>query len=203
MKQLSPNDIIQQYVSKDYILKNGNYEMNIFAIRTNDNEANTFNDSIGLLFKDERKNWQLKIWDCTTDAGTFYRLTPINVNGTAIIVPGQYIGAYKIGLHKNYEAMQQIGNMKYIRDNNRNKILDWVYDKIGYKYEVAVNATNIHHAGVDSVTVDNWSAGCIVFKRISEFNIFMSLVKSSRDNYKYNNLFDFTLFEEQDFNGTN
>lgn len=200
MKTLLVTNILDQYRIKKYNLKTNPYEMNIFAIRTIDNQANTFNDYVGLIFRDEKNNWQLRLWSATTDAGLFYRLHPDNVNGTAIIVPGQYEGVYKVGLHKGYEAMEQIGNIKYIRDNNKNAVLDWIYNVVGAKYEIAINKTNIHHAGENSTQVDNWSAGCIVFSKITEFLSFMGLVKCSIDQYHFPNLFDLTLFEEKDFN---
>lgn len=198
MKTLNPIDLINGYKAKGYELKEKYYEMNIFAVRTKDMEANTFNDFCGLFYKDEKGHWQLTYFPCTTDAGLYYRLNPINVEGTAIIVPGQHKKCYKIGKHKGYEAIEQVGNIRYIRDNNKNKFLDWIYDKAGYKYVDAINKTNIHHAGVDSIQVDKWSAGCIVFKRIKDFSTFMELLRCSVDHYKFENSFDLSLFEEKD-----
>lgn len=199
MKTLSSNVLIEAYKKKGYSLNEVPYKMNIFAIRTADAESNSFNDWVGLIYKDEKQNWQFKLWCATTDAGMYYRLNPINVDGTAVICPGQYKGCYKVGRHKDYEAIEQVGNMKYIRDNNRNKTLDWVYNLVGAKYSYAINKTNIHHAGVASVQVDKWSAGCIVFSKTADFTAFMGIIKSSIGDYKHPNLFDLTLFEEKDF----
>lgn len=199
MKTLTSQDVLKAYANKGYLLNALPYQMNIFAIRTKDAEANTFNDHVGLLFKDEKGGTQLRIWNSTTDAGMYYRLNPINVDGTAVICPGQYPNCYKVGRHKDYEAIEQVGKMKYIRDNNRNKILDWVYNAVGAKFVWAINKTNIHHAGVDSKLVDKWSAGCIVFGKLADFTTFMSLIKCSTEQYKHPNSFDLTLFEEKDF----
>ena len=58
------------------------------------------------------------------------------------MLPGQYKGAYGIGLHRNsYEALRQKKPMKYWRDKNCNGILDLggnVFEEIAY--------TNIHRA---------------------------------------------------------
>lgn len=199
MKQITAEDVIRVFKAKGYRYDDRAYQMNIFTIRTNDNTSNAFNDYVGVLFKDEKGLFQLRQWICTTDAGLFYRLHPDNVNGTAIIVPGNYPNVYKVGLHKGYEAMEQVGNLKYIRDNNKNAVLDWVYNLVGAKYEIAVNKTNIHHAGENSTQVDNWSAGCIVFARINDFTTFMTLIKCSINEYAHPNLFDFTMFVENDF----
>lgn len=195
MKKLTSEIVLEAFKKRKCKLREDDYEMNIFAIRTKDQEANTFNDYVGLIYKINDKYTTL-VWPATTDAGTYYRLNPVNVNGTAIIAPGQYLNCYKVGRHKDYEAIEQIGKITYIRDNNKNKVLDWVK---GNKEVQEIAKTNIHHAGVDSSLVDKWSAGCIVFKRIQQFNMFMCIVKESIDIYNHENKFDLTLFEEKDF----
>jgi hypothetical protein len=196
MEILTSETILKAFKNRKCKLREGVYEMNIFAIRTKDQEANTFNDIVGLLYLNDKKKWELRTWSATTDAGTYYRENPINVNGTAIIAPGQYLNCYKIGKHKDYEAVEQIGKISYIRDNNKNKKLDWLKKD---KLVEEIAKTNIHHAGADSIQVDKWSAGCIVFKRIREFNVFLCYLKESVEIYKYENVFDLTLFEEGDF----
>lgn len=199
MKQFSANDLANICTSKGYELKTDPYHMNIFAIRTNDMASNAFNDYVGVLYKTETGIWNHRKWDATTDAGLYYRENPIAVDGTAIIVPGQYKKCYKVGLHKGYEAIEQVGNIKYIRDNNKNKVLDWIYNKVGAKFITGIFKTNIHHAGVNSIQVDKWSAGCIVFARLAEFKTFMGLIKSSIDNHGLYTFLDLTLLEENDF----
>lgn len=187
------------FKQKGYLFRDKPYEMNIVAIRNNDAQANTFNDFVGLLYVDNQGILNVKLWPCTTDAGLYYRLNPANVEGTAIIAPGQHLKVYKVGHHKDYEAMEQVAPIKYIRDNNKNKVLDWFSNLVGLKYVKEIAKTNIHHAGVDSILVDKWSAGCIVFKRIAEFNSFMAIIKESINIYHNENLFDLTLFEQKDF----
>lgn len=200
MKTLTPSLLIKVCKDKGFKINELPNEINIIAIRTADNSANTFNDIVGLLYLDNKEGWNWKQYPCTTDAGTYYRENPINVDGTAIIVPGQYIGTYKVGRHKDYEAMEQVGKLKYIRDNNRNKILDWIYDKVGTVFQWEVAKTNIHHAGVNSVQVDKWSAGCIVIASLANFIEFLSIIRRSINTYGKPNLFNFTLLEEKDFN---
>jgi hypothetical protein len=187
------------FKQKGYLFRDKPYEMNIVAVRNDDKEANTFNDFIALMYIDNQGILNVKVWPCTTDAGLYYRLNPANIEGTAIIVPGQYLKVYKIGQHKGYKAMEQIAPIKYIRDNNRDKVLNWIFGLVGLKYKTEIAKTNIHHAGIDSIQVDKWSAGCIVFKKIADFNSFMAIIEESVNIYHNDDLFDLTLFEQKDF----
>jgi hypothetical protein len=139
--------------------------------------------------------WNVKTYEATTDPGLYYLENPINVNGTAIMVPGQYRGAYSIGLHHGkYEALRQKKPMKYFRDNDRDKQFDLnesnIYEEIGY--------TNIHHASYTSSTiVGKWSAGCQVLSSINDWNEFIKICKLSKD--AFGDSFTYTLINEKDF----
>lgn len=202
MRQFTVNDIVRAFNIKGYELKTGHYEMNIFGIRNNDTTANTFDDLVGIVYRDEKNNWMIKQYKATTDPGVVYREKPINVKGSAIIVPMQHKKCYTIGLHRGYKAIQQVAPMTYVRDNNKNKVLDFLYKTVGATYIKEVAATNIHHASKTgtSVNVDNWSAGCQVLANINDFNQFMSIIQDSVSIYKHKNVFDYTLFEIEDFN---
>jgi hypothetical protein len=193
---LTPEKIKNVFLKKGYkFFENDaqNYNINIIGIRSSDMIPNSFNDIIMLLWK-YQGIWNSRIYACTTDPGLYYLQNPINVNGTAIMYPGQYKNAYKVGMHKNYEALEQIGMMKYYRDNDRDKEFDLDETKI---YE-EVAATNIHHAGEHSVTVANWSAGCCVLANLDDFNDFMIICKESSNIF--GNKFTYTLLKESDFN---
>ena len=200
MKQFTAQQMLETFKNKGYNFNSSTYQMNIFGIRNSNSQANTFDDVVGLIFKDEKDIWQIKQYPATTDPGTYYREHPINANGTALIVPMQHKNCYKIGKHKDYEAIQQIAKMRYFRDNNKNKILEFGYKILGYKYYEEIGATNIHHSSYNgtSYSVDNWSAGCQVFQNIKQFNEFMELIKASINHYKFINVFDYTLFESED-----
>ena len=117
----------------------------------------------------------------------------MNVKGTAILAPGQYRGAYKIGYHKGYKALIQKKSVRVYRDNNR----DLVYDMNPKTTDEGVFGVNIHKAGYNSTYIDSWSAGCQVFKVNSEFVSFMNLVKKQVDN-KMGETFTYTLINEED-----
>tara|TARA_R110002110_G_scaffold316231_1_gene529222 strand:- start:5046 stop:5603 length:558 start_codon:yes stop_codon:yes gene_type:complete len=165
------------------VFTNGEYNLNIIGIRSADDSANTFNDRICVVYKDDQ-GWVTRTWECTTDPGTYYREKPINVNGTAILVPGQYRGAYKLGRHRGkYEALVQTGGrVKVYRDNNKDEILDVDENTVMDGYF----GINIHKAGLNSVNVDKWSAGCQVFKSAVDFDEFIRLCKMQTwDTFTY------------------
>lgn len=197
MKKFTPEQVLEVFKKKGYSVDSTIGGRNMFGIRNNDALADTFDDSIGILWMNPNtSNWDILQFDATTDPGSYYRLKPMNVNGSAIIIPGQYKNVYKIGLHQGYSAMQQVAPIDYVRDNNKDKILDFLYKKIGFKKYREIAATNIHHASNTSKsTLDfNWSAGCQVIADIKDFQTFMNTM---REGTKF--LYDYTLLEIENF----
>jgi len=168
----------------------GDYNLNIIGIRNKTLNTNTFNDEIHIIYKVNGK-WVDDRYPITTEPG--YRLlkTPLNNKGCAILVPGQYNSCYQLGLHKGqYTALVQRGLVRVYRDNNRDQIVDLNPKTIDEGYF----GINIHKAGVDSKIVDNWSGGCQVFKRKSDFDKFIAVCKKSSANY--GNKFTYTLLND-------
>lgn len=148
---------------KGYPIKTGEWELNIIGIRNDNAQPNSFDDTICVLFKDHYGDDTLVAFSCTTDAGLYWLLHPMNVNGCIIMKEGHYPDVYKIGLHKGYKALEQCGNIRYVRDNNKDAVLDFDSNN-----EVVGNfKTNIHHASMPekSTIVDKWSAGCQVINK--------------------------------------
>jgi len=116
----------------------------------------------------------------------------LNVSGTAILVPGQYRGVYKIGKHRGqYEALVQLGGrVKVYRDRNKDEVLDMNPDTADEGYF----GINIHKAGTQSTEVNKWSAGCQVFANEYDFRQFMNLVKRSAE--LWGETFTYTLVDE-------
>ena len=133
------------------------FSINLFGVRTNENEANTFNDWGGAFYWDEQGKRHDLIIPITTDAGVYYRLKPMNKLGTAILVHNkQYRSCYHLldNGHMKQKAFRQVLPMWYWRDNDKDAELDMqgkIYDEIAF--------TNFHYMG-KGVKVDNWSAGC-------------------------------------------
>jgi hypothetical protein len=192
------DDVVEAYKFMGYrYFVTGKYNLNIFGIRNlDDPHSNRFNDLICLTYVDDFGKMNLKKYAATTDPGLYYRRNPMNPKGTAVLIPGQYRGVYKVGLHTGYEALVQYKPMKYWRDNNRNDELDFS----GQVYEEVV-ATNIHRAtaidGLTSNLVDKYSAGCQVIASKNQYKEFMYLVNKSRDIF--GNSFTYTLFTTDNF----
>jgi hypothetical protein len=171
------------------------YNLNIFSIRSKIRKAGKFDDYIFVVFRDNNLKWVVKQFACTTDPGTYYLKKPANVKGTAILVPGQYEGVYKVDKHKGqYDALcQRNGKVKVYRDDNMDQVLDYDVNTIDEGWF----GINIHRANSQGETKDNrkWSAGCTVLARSGDFAEFMYLVKKSAK--KYGNSFTYTLFNEE------
>ena len=186
-------------MGKEYELNNTPYYPNLFGIRSKENIPNAFNDLIGAIYYNGT-TWDMLLVEGTTDAGLYWQQNPMNINGTAVIIPGQYKNCYKVGLHTGYKAYQQVGVMNYIRDNNKDKVLDLLYKVVGFKKYREIAATNLHHASNTSTSsvVDKWSAGCQVVAGIVNFGKLLGLGERWVTLNPTKNLFNYTLFEEQD-----
>lgn len=179
--------------SKGYPIKTGEWEFNIIGIRNDNSVPNSFDDTICILFKDHYGDEVVVSFSCTTDAGLFWLKYPMNVKGTAILKEGHYPNVFKIGKHLGYKALEQIGKMRYVRDNDKDNELD--FNALVETYENA--KTNIHHAAINdqSVLVDKWSAGCQVIN--VGWNEFLELCEKSV-LITERNIFSYTLLNIND-----
>lgn len=171
------------------VFKKGKYNLNIIGLRTSGSDANTFNDRLCVVYKDD-KGWVTRTWEGTTDPGLYWREHPMNVNGTAILCEGQYRGAYKIGKHRGkYDALVQTGGRVTVwRDNNKDEKLDMESPQDGYF------GINLHKAGTNSTSVDKWSAGCQVWANEDDFEEFMKICKKQVETNGWKT-FTYTLIE--------
>lgn len=177
-----------------YFTSDKDYDLNIIGIRNSQpgqQVTNLFDDLITVSYK-LGGNWIYKEWSITTDPGTRGVVRYQNRRGVARLIPGQYRSAYRIGFHKGqYEALTQIKEVKVFRDANRDMVFNENTTQSG------LFGINIHKAGVDSRTVENWSEGCQVFKREVDFNEFMNICRES--SKIWGNSFTYTLLESKDF----
>lgn len=172
------------------------FDMNLGAVRTKDNASNKFNDWAYMFAHDEEGNLFGIVEEATTDAGLYYRENPMNIDGTAIIMHSvQHRSAYtymKEGGHRGQEAFRQTGPMKYWRDANRDKYLDFDGEE-----EFAIYNTNGHDMGTVGNDVNNWSAGCwgAIQKIMDKFYALAQL----QILMGHGSRFTFTLLHENDF----
>ena len=177
----------------------GNYNLNIVGVRnseTNNIVTNKFDDCLTVSYSINGEN-KFHCFDATTDPGTHWEQNILNKDGVAILVPGQYRGSHKIGLHAGkYEALRQQKPLKVYRDKNK----DGIYDMVAENIHEGIYGINIHRAtkweGKKSTQIDKWSAGCQVIAANDDFKLFMELVNES--SKLYGNSFTYTLIESKD-----
>lgn len=175
------------------IMWEGDFHLNLFGIRSPNPKSNSFDDTMGCAYTDKGL-WKVHYWPITTDPGTYYLEHPMNVAGTAILMPGQY-HAWKIDLHGGkYEALcQRAASVKVWRDSNKDDVLD---------HDVGSEATgyfgiNLHRSSTsgESTRVNKWSAGCQVHARLDGFNEMMQLAHKQRDLLGID-VFSYTLMDQ-------
>jgi hypothetical protein len=182
--------------------ESGAFNVNIVGIRASEKKTNVFDDTMLLIYKNKKKEWEVISSVITTDPGEKYLVNPINDKGTAILVPNQYRGVYRVDIHARnnsrfaHEALcQRGGKLKVWRDNDRDKVLDHDPESIDEGW-FGVNIHRSKSSG-EADYVGSYSAGCQVYKNSTDFKLFMDVVKRSAK--LYGNSFSYTLLDEQDF----
>lgn len=187
------------------IYEKGDYNLNIIGIRCKEHTksgqqvTNKFKDLMCVLYKIDGE-WKMNVYACTTVPGAHYFKQPINPQfGTAIVVPGHYKGAYKLGVHFGKPALQQVGKLKLYRDRNKDLIID--LDDLTIQlcgYECGINIHYSHKVARETDKVDNWSAGCQVLaygeqepKYIEFIDLFKKAIAAG-----FANSFSYTLLLE-------
>jgi hypothetical protein len=196
MSKYTREQIEKAVLDKGYkYFYNNDYNLNIVGIRNSTpgrSVTNIFDDHITVAYK-VNGAWIYEEWMATTEPGKKAVLQYTNPNGVAILVPGQYRNCYGIRLHAGqYEALGQNKPVKIWRDKNKDMVFDFVDEVTG------VFGINIHRSNptTESTYVENWSEGCQVFKKVKDFNKFMSLCRQSRNIW--GNEFTYTLIESKD-----
>tara|TARA_R100000808_G_C2155555_1_gene168651 strand:+ start:6402 stop:7034 length:633 start_codon:yes stop_codon:yes gene_type:complete len=176
--------------------ENGDYNINIIGIRNHSGNADKFDDFMNVIYRVSGE-WVVDSYIITTEPGTRILRRPIVKGGTAILVPNQYRGVYKIDTHggkRKYTALcQRLGKVKIWRDDNRDRKPDYTG-----KIHEGMYGINIHrHWGSDEREYTGGvSAGCQVFQSSKDFYEFMETCHFSAD--VYGNKFTYTLITEDD-----
>lgn len=195
LSDITVDKVIDAYTRMKYpLFVNGDYNVNIFGIRADEDTSDEFNDAICLLYK-VNGNWVLKTYMGTTDPGVYYRKKLLNANGTAILQDGYYRGAWQVGLHRGkYTALVQRKPVKLWRDGNKDNVLD----RKGKTYE-ELAGINIHHGANTNTpsSIGPYSAGCQVICRINDWDEFINIVLTSAE--RFGKTFSYALFTESQF----
>lgn len=166
------------------------WQLNIVGIRCATG-SNTFDDVLAVFFYVAGREY-LYLFPMTTDPGFFYRQNPVAPAGCAVLVPGVYLDAYQIGLHRGaYTALVQRKPVTVWRDNDRDVALNE-----NSPIDTGLFGINIHHANPDqeSQQVDKWSAGCQVLANPNDFDVLMAL--AGKHHSLHGNKFTYTLLPE-------
>lgn len=190
-----PHEILYALNHAGHPIFKGDYNLTLVGIRDRDLDANTFNDLLFVTYEVDGKRHH-HFFPMTTDPGTYYRLNPINVRGTAVLKPGHYPGCWTLGKHRGqYPALVQKRSMTVYRDGTRdeNLVLLSRYQRGG------IFGINLHRAGkgrFDFLNVGKWSAGCQVVANEIDFNLLMALLNKSASIYGPD--FSYSLIDEGD-----
>ena len=198
---LSYDNIKKLYKKKKYKFCDGTYNLNIFGIRDKTFAEDTFNDYIGVAYENDLCQFKVDLYPGTTDPGVHCLRNPLNKNGTIIMLEGQYRGYYKIGIHNrskpvnSYSSLEQCGAMEYVRDNNKDNVLDIDPSK---KIK-GVFKTNLHRASKYRVLryIGLYSAGCQVIQDPKHFDALMDTAKR-QVSLGWGDKFSYTLFNIND-----
>jgi hypothetical protein len=140
---------------------------------------------------------RVKIYTITTEPGIYYQsIKLLNPKGCAVIKPGQYIGSYCLGFHKNedHKALVQTGGKITIwRDNDK----DGMAENLGVE-ESGFFGCNIHGAKRLTKTdkIGAYSAGCQVFYDWNDKEEFIRLCELFKNSN--GGKFSYTLINEAD-----
>lgn len=185
-------DLKALVTSKGYeFFDNGNYNLNIIYIRTNQDFTDKYTDKLYIAY---RKNMSEMVYEapCSTKAGSHYvknPLTYLGIKGTAVLIPNQYKSTWQFIDNNSLLGtpyLKQIKNVKVWRDG----IIDSDIDK--QNIQEGNFGINLHTAGDIKGIVYNWSAGCLVTPKVYWLEILDLLRKSEN---LYGNVFSATLIE--------
>lgn len=198
---LTPENLQSYFRAKDYKFfdtPDKKLNINIIGVRRDNQGTNTFDDYLLVMYRDKEEMITQR-WEATTDPGKYWLENPMNPKGTAVLIPGQYRGTWKIGKHQNsYEALVQRKPVKVWRDNNKDEVIDYESFSTLNPVDEGFFGINIHRSNpyTESYVVNKWSAGCQVLKRVQDFVEFMDLCRQS--SKIYGNSFTYTLIDEKD-----
>ena len=166
--------------------RNGALNLNLIGLRnTNEFDVEAYNDLICCAYRERAGGpLVLKAWEGTTDPGQ--RARSRAHFRTAVLVPGQYRGAYMVGLHKGRDALIQTGNAVSVYRANPSD--EWPFS--GCEIETGYFGINIHDMlNARSVV----SEGCQGAHRPEDHHDMMELCR--RSSHIWGDRFSYTLLD--------
>jgi hypothetical protein len=179
------------------VFTRGDLNLNLVGVRTHGRKAGAFDDWLVVFYK-VGGVWRYHAFEATTDPGGFYLEEPLDPEGCAIMAPGQYRRAYKVGQHRGRAALVNRGagvetHPAYFRDDTRDEVLDLNPERLVEGDSIGLH---IHDAGELNDAgrpVDRWSAGCQVLAHAEDLELLLYLCKRSAK--LYGPVFSYTLID--------
>lgn len=202
----SIEQLLEAYKKNNYkFFLDSKFDCNLFGVRSSSRKAGEFDDIVGVFYKDYNDRDKVFCFKATTDPGVHWLHNPLSKDGTLIMLRGQYRGAYKLGIHGRtwasggYKALEQVKDMYYVRDNNKDETLDLSLSNDPKNIFKGVYKTNIHRASKwqKIPLIGKYSAGCQVIQSIDDFNTLIEICERQIEE-GIGNSFTYTLFHEDE-----
>lgn len=208
--------IIDAMYDKKYEVKTKPFYINIVGIRyqyEGQNYSNQFKDKLWAIWKNDSGQWESKSWAISTIPGLYMNsknkikmkewCKTNRTKGLGILVPAQYKNIYKFfeselpeeqTKMKARPIFRSVGTQLAYRDKN------WESDKITFSNKENPDKGNhgmfIHRGFPGGSNVNNWSEGCQVFSKDSDYKQLCKLARVHLE--KHGNSFNYTLMLSAD-----
>lgn len=190
-------DVKQAIHHKGYVLFNGGVP-NIIGIRNSIKLSSDSYDDRCFVFWTKDGTEVIHTYSITTHPGYYFLKHPIiGTRGTAILVPGQYVNCWALGMHRavQYALCQYGGPVRVYRDSNRDITLNYDPGTIQEGYF----GIDLHHGSLSNIDViGHYSAGCQVWRYAQPHEDLMQMLKALSIKYNFTK-FTYTLLEQSDF----
>jgi hypothetical protein len=166
------------------VFTHGQYNLNLIGVRSSNPKPETADDWITCWYKDSNDCWQSHWWKASTDPSQYWLKHPMRVEGTAVVVEGQYPGLWRVGTHKGYKAFQQVGKVKVYRDGDLDNELDFdpetIQEGLFYINGHAMESDPWDEHDIERDALGKWTAGCQVWANPPEFRQAITLAEQSK-----------------------
>lgn len=177
--------------------KKFNYNINLWGIRSSSKDTKHFNDTLIVFYQNISGHWFLEYFSITTDPSDIILMSPINIDGTAILCEGFHKGLWTLGYHKDrrdHKALVQCSPCRVYRDNDKDNVID-----SNLPVQTGMFGINMHRASAWAKTpeIGLYSAGCQVHEDVEKYNrVFIPLMESCVN--EGNTKFSYTLLLESE-----
>ena len=187
---------LQLLRSKGYTIYREPFRLNIVGYRSRFVRSNRFDDEIHVFYTNEKGKWVYHMFKATTDPGQYWLNHPGHPKGTAFLKKGQYRHAYSLGLHRGvYPALVQTQSVNVIRNYERKGLFKWFESGIEDTGRFGINIHRARSQGTTK-TIDNYSAGCLVFANATDYKQLINIAKEHQK--RYGNQFTVSLVDFRD-----